>query len=167
MAVVHLSQLLNRPQVRLGLLPSEYSPVLSLQKSGWALCEPVGVGSIGRMPGTTAENGDVYQVYRTVTTEPHTLGNVRRPMACVAVRRWDPEAWQAMARSSTDGRPEDGDLFSPEQEDPRLDKAGYWSTRWLHFVLKTKTGTPACACLGHLTEPEKTNVLALYRNRHK
>lgn len=125
------------------------------------------VGSIEPMPGTTAENGDVYQVYRKVTTDPSKVGNLTRPMACVAARKWDPDAWQAMARSSTDGRPNDGDLFSPKQAEPRLDLEGYWSTRWLHFVLKSKTGTPACACLGHLTEPEKTNVLAVYRNRHK
>ena len=88
-------------------------------------------------------------------------------MACVAQSKFDPETWRAMARSSTDGRPHEGDVHSPIQEDIGLDREGHWSLRWLHDVLKTKTGTPACSCLGCLSEPERSQVLNLYRNRQQ
>ena len=86
-------------------------------------------------------------------------------MACVAVHKADPNAWRGIARSSTDGRPQDGDVFSAKQPALGLDKDGYWSTRWLHHVLKAKTGTPACSFMGQLAEPEKAAVLKLYRAR--
>ncbi len=118
------------------------------------------------MPDSTPENGDVYYVYRRTTTAPWTLSKPSRPMACVAKRPPESDTWKAMARSSTDGRPEQGDIFSPVQPALGLDKAGHWSLRWLHDVLREKTGTQACEFRGELTDPEKSQVLALYRNRH-
>lgn len=118
------------------------------------------------MPDSTPENGDVYYVYRNTTTAPWTLSKPSRPMACVAKRPPESETWKAIARSSTDGRPENGDIASLIQPDLGLDKAGYWSLRWLHDVLREKTGSPACEFRGELAEPEKGEVLNLYRNRH-
>jgi len=117
------------------------------------------------MPGSQPENSDVYSVYRNVTTNPTTVGNRVRPMACVASRKFDPAVWTAIARSSTDGRPKEGDVHSPAQAAIGLDKEGYWSLRWLHSVLKEKTGTGACAFRGRLTGTERDEVLGLYRGR--
>lgn len=117
------------------------------------------------MPGNRPENGDVYSVYRNVTTNPITVGNTVRPMACVASRKFDTITWTAIARSSTDGRPNEGDVYSPAQPTIGLDKEGHWSLRWLHSVLKDKTGTDACAFRGHLPSAERDQVLRMFRGR--
>jgi hypothetical protein len=52
------------------------------------------VDTIGAMPGNTPENGDVYRVYRNVTTDPAKVGKPRRPIACVAAQKADPYAWR-------------------------------------------------------------------------
>lgn len=122
---------------------------------------------IGAMPDSKPDNGDVYYVFRNTTTKPISVGKRSRPMACVAKRKPDSETWKAMARSSTDGRPRDGDVSSPAQTALQLDKDGHWSLRWLHDVLREKTGTPACEFRGELNEPERSQLLELYRNRHQ
>ncbi|PRZ34785.1 hypothetical protein CLV47_12317 [Antricoccus suffuscus] len=109
----------------------------------------------------------MYKVYRKSTSEPARVGNVVRPMGCVASRPSDPTVWTAIARSSTDGRPHQGDLFSALQPEIGLNKEGYWSLRWIHSVYKAKTGGKACAYLGTLTESEKSQLLMLYRDRLK
>lgn len=119
------------------------------------------------MPENMPQNGDVYYVYRATTLAPTTLGKPSRPMACVAMRQPESETWKAMGRSSTDGSQLEGDIFSPAQPSLKLDKDGHWSLRWLHDVLRDKTGTPACAFRGELIDPEKDQVLTLYRNRNK
>jgi len=119
------------------------------------------------MPGNQPDVGDVYQVYRNATASPASVGNLVRPMACVAARPSDPVAWGAIARSSTDGRPNDGDVASAVQPALGLEKEGHWSLRWLHSVLKEKTGTSACEYKGSLVDPERSAVINLYRNRLK
>lgn len=119
------------------------------------------------MPESAPENGDVYKVYRKTTAAPLAVGKLVRPMVCVAKRPPESETWKAMARSTTDGRPHKGDVSSPAQLDLELDQEGHWSLRWLHDVLREKTGTPACEFKGELVDPEKNNVIELYRNRHR
>lgn len=119
------------------------------------------------MPENTPDNGDLYQVYRNTTKVPVAVGKLKRPMVCVAKRPPESKTWKAMARSSSDGRPLEGDIPSPVQLDLGLDLEGHWSLRWLHDVLREKTGTPACEFKGQLVDPEKGNVIELYRNRHR
>lgn len=113
------------------------------------------------------DNGDVYKVYRNTTTKSAAVGKLVRPMVCVAKRPPESETWKAMARSTTDGRPHEGDVDSSAQPDLGLDQDGHWSLRWLHDVLREKTGTPACEFKGKLMDPEKSSVLDLYRSRHQ
>lgn len=119
------------------------------------------------MSESATENGDVYQVYRNTTTNPAAVGKRDRPMVCVAKRPPESVTWKAMGRSTTDGRPHEGDVASPAQLDLDLDKDGHWSLRWLHDVLREKTGTPGCEFKGKLVDPEKSSVLDLYRTRHQ
>lgn len=120
---------------------------------------------IGRMPGTQAALGDVYEVYRNVTAKPWTFGEKKkRPCGCVTPGPSDSTTWTALPRLSTDIQPDD--LPSPAMPEIGLDKEGAWSLRWIHQVHKSKTGGDACAFLGSLPKSERDRVLAFYRNRH-
>lgn len=100
------------------------------------------------MPDDNAATGDVYQVYRNVTTAPRTFGEKRkRPCVCA-----DPGAqettWTGVSRL-TNGI-HSSDLPSKAITAIGLDKDGAWSTRFIHSVYKTKTGGPACEFMGEL-----------------
>lgn len=117
------------------------------------------------MPGSQATLGDVYAVYRDVTEDPSAFGEKRhRPCGCVSPRPYDPATWTAVPRLSTGIH--EGDLTSPAMPDIGLEKEGAWSLRWVHQVLKSKTGGTACAFLGQLPDGERNRLVAFYRNRH-
>lgn len=116
------------------------------------------------MPGTNAQRGDLYNVSRRATFEGDTKDGLRR-MVCVAEQPQDPYVWTAMARTTTGGDPTI-DLHSPERQDLRLTKEGWWSYRFIRAVRKRMTGDPAyCAFLLTLPEPLRTEVLNHYKQR--
>jgi hypothetical protein len=117
------------------------------------------------MPGAIAQLGDVYWVYRNVTENPGAFGEKKsRPCGCVASRPSDPTTWTALPRLTSGIRPED--LPSPALPDIGLDQAGAWSLRWIHQVLKSKTGGAACQFLGALPGSERVRLADFYRSRH-
>jgi hypothetical protein len=118
------------------------------------------------MPGNVAELGDVYWVFRNVTENPGAFGPKKsRPCGCVAPRRSDSTTWTALPRLTTGIRAED--LASPAMPAIGLEEEGAWSLRWIHQVLKSKTGGLACEFLGALPEAERARVIDFYRNRHR
>jgi hypothetical protein len=118
------------------------------------------------MPGNVADLGDVYWVFRNVTMNPDAFGDKKsRPCGCVASRPSDATTWTALPRLTTGIRA--NDLVSPAAPAIGLNEHGAWSLRWIHQVLKSKTGGLACEFLGALSEAERANVLDFYRNRHR
>lgn len=117
------------------------------------------------MPCTIAALGDVFWVYRNVTETPAAFGEKKsRPCGCVASRPHDPTTWTALPRLTSDIQP--GDLSSSPLPDIELDQAGAWSLRWVHQVLKNRTGSEACRFLGPLPDEERDRLVNFYRNRH-
>lgn len=116
------------------------------------------------MPNGEAKPGDVYQVFRAVTTNQGAFGFKRhRPCGCVDERPKD-TTWTALPRTSTDFKTDD--LPSPAMNHPELDKEGVWTYRWVHQVLKEKTGGPACKYLLMLPTDARAALLTFYRDRH-
>jgi hypothetical protein len=121
---------------------------------------------LGRMAGTTAKRGDVYNVAPEASLEGDAKPTKRR-MVCVAEHPADDYVWRAMARTTTAFDPA-RDLHSPARADLGLTQDGWWSYRFLRSVKKRWTGDAAlCPYLASLPEPLKTTVLDHYRNRHR
>lgn len=120
------------------------------------------------MPDGNAKIGDAYWVHGDATdAHPLRVGKVARPMACVAERPADPTAWTALPRITSDIKPNDcASRAMPEVHPTRLDRAGAWSLRWIHSVLKAKTGaSDHCEFIAPLPDDERTAVMNHYRNR--
>jgi hypothetical protein len=116
------------------------------------------------VPGSSAELGDVYWVYRNVTDNPGAFGYKKsRPCGCVAPRPSDSTVWTALPRLTSDIG--SGDLRSPAMPEIELEE-GAWSLRWIHQVHKSKTGGPACRFMGALPDAERTRLVDFYRNRY-
>lgn len=104
------------------------------------------------MPNNTAATGDVYQVYRNVTMAPYKLGKLCRPCVCTDPGSQMSTTWTALPRL-TSGIWKDKDLPSAPILTLGLDKPGAWSARFIHQVLKEKTGGKACEYKGPLPGP--------------
>lgn len=101
------------------------------------------------MPNSTAVTGDVYQVYRNVTTAPYKFGQKRkRPCVCADPCSPMSTTWTALPRL-THGIKEE-DVQSGPLPSLGLDRPGAWSRRFVHHVLKEKTGGDACEYRGPL-----------------
>lgn len=115
------------------------------------------------MPHGTARIADIYQV-----ASEATLGGMSkpqpRPMVCVAERPTDPLAWTAMARTVSAGDP-GVDLASPADASLGLSEDGWWSTRFIHSVRKSRTDKIGCRYVSTLQDPLRKEVLDHYRNR--
>lgn len=113
------------------------------------------------MPGGSAQRGDIYEVHRNATREFDQ--KVRRRVVCVAELP-DESTWRAMARITTANQP--GDLPSPQQNELKLTRPGWWTTRFIRAVRKDLTGrSGVCDYKSTLPEPLRTAVLAHYMNR--
>lgn len=108
------------------------------------------------MSGFTPTYGDIYWVYRNVTSNSAAFGQkASRPCVCV-----DPTpigTWAAIPRSSTDAR--QPSVPSPAKSHPGLNKEGHWLLRFKHAVLKDKTGTAACMYLLTIAETEEMRAI--------
>ena len=97
------------------------------------------------MPHGTARIADIYKV-----ASEATLGGMLkpqpRPMVCVAERPTDPLAWTADASLG-------------------LSEDGWWSTRFIHSVSKSRTDKIGCRYVSTLQDPLRKQVLDHYRNR--
>ncbi len=117
------------------------------------------------MPGSTAENGDVYLVRREATVDENDTKDAH-PVACVALSPHDPVAWRGLPRISSTSMP--GDLPSGTSSAVTFTRNGHWTLRFIRSVRKDLTGhAELCSYMCTLPEPERTDVLNLYRNRNK
>ena len=116
------------------------------------------------MPARSAELGDVFWVYRNVTRSPSAFGDKRsRPCCCVDPEGLDPDVWTAVPRLTTGIWK--SDLRSPPSPSIGLEREGAWSVRFIHQVLKAKTGQDACRYLGALSQTERDCVVSHYERR--
>jgi len=116
---------------------------------------------IGHMPPPSARLGDVYWVFRGVTRRPGAFGSKKsRPCCCVDADPPDEDVWTAMSRLTTGMWK--SDIPSAANPSIGLDRVGVWSARFIHQVLRSKTGSDACRYLGALEEDERNRVLACY-----
>lgn len=117
------------------------------------------------MPGTVAENGDVYRVHREATVDQDDTKHAH-PMVCVSFSPHDPIAWKGLPRTTSAELPTD--LFSPQRGGLPFTKDGYWTLRFIRAVRKDKTGhTNLCPFMISLPASDRDAVLAFYRNRDK
>lgn len=117
------------------------------------------------MPGSTAENGDVYHVHRDATVDRDDIRDAH-PIVCVAFSPHDPVAWKGLPRITTGAVA--GDLPSPQRSSLPFTKDGYWTLRFARSVRKDLTGhDELCRFWVTLPEPERTAVLRLYRDRNR
>ena len=101
------------------------------------------------MPEANAETGDVYHVYRSVSTDPSKFGEKKhRPCACTDPGVPRESTWTAIPRLTHGIRRDD----VPSKKDLTigLDADGAWSGRFVHYIKKDKTGGPACEYMGTL-----------------
>lgn len=117
------------------------------------------------MPGTIAENGDVYRVHRDATVDRNDTREAH-PMVCVSFSPHDPVAWKGLPRTTTAASPTD--LPSPARADLPFTLDGHWTLRFIRAVRKDLTGhSLLCPFLVSLPEPDRTAVLEFYRRRDK
>lgn len=117
------------------------------------------------MPGSTADNGDVYRVHRDATLDG-TDTKVAHPIACVSHSPHDPVAWKGLPRISSTSMP--GDLPSTTSSSMPFTRDGHWTVRFIRSVRKDLTGDAEfCPFLVTLVEPERSAVIELYRGRNK
>jgi len=115
------------------------------------------------MPGSTAQNGDVYRVHRDATVDRDDTRDAH-PMVCVSFSPHDPVAWKGLPRTTTGAVA--GDLPSPQHPSLPFTKDGHWTLRFVRSVRKDLTGHhELCPFMATLPEPERTAVLELYRGR--
>jgi len=121
--------------------------------------------SVSCMPGASAENGDVYHVHREATVDQADT-RAAHPMVCVSHSPHDPVAWKGLPRTTTGALPTD--LASVARPDLPFTKDGHWTLRFIRAVRKEVTGRPSvCPFMVTLPEPDRSAVLAFYRNRNK
>lgn len=117
------------------------------------------------MPGTTAQNGDVYLVHRNATIDGNDTREAH-PIACVAFSPHDPVAWKGIPRTTTGAA--EGDLPSPAHPSLPFTHDGHWTLRFVRSVRKDLTGDDEfCPFMVTLPEPERTAVLEFYRGRNR
>jgi len=80
------------------------------------------------MTGSDVQNGDIYQTYRSVMTDPANEWIVAARGVCRR-ERLDPETRKAMAISSTDGRPTKVTFAARLKREIGLKKEWHWSLR--------------------------------------
>jgi len=118
------------------------------------------------MPPPPAQCGDVFWVFRDVTRRPWTFGPKKsRPCCCVDADPPEEEVWTAIPRLTTGISK--SDLRSAASPSIGLDRDGAWSLRFIHQVLKSKTGGDACRYLGTLDENERDCLVGLYEQRFR
>lgn len=116
------------------------------------------------MPGTEVEFADVYLVAKAATVNPARLGKLTRPLVCMAERP-DDTVWTGLPRSTTGTRDSDARDSAPVPH-LGLDKKGWWTARYVHPVLKVKTGVPGvCDFKGKLPEDQVKLARQVFKNR--
>lgn len=115
------------------------------------------------MPGESAEFGDAYWMNREASLHPARVGKAARPVACMAERPLD-TTWAGLPRVTSDVKA--GDLASAPMPALGLDRAGWWTARYVHPVLKTMTGVRGrCDYLGKLPASEVKIARKVYSRR--
>lgn len=116
------------------------------------------------MPGTDAKFADVYLVAKAATVNPAHLGKPTRPLVCMKEQRGD-TAWLGLPRSTSGTRDIDARDSAPVPH-LGLDKYGWWTARYVHPVLKEKTGVRGvCDYKGILPNDQVKVAREVFRNR--